>query len=219
MEVKTLTVGRLETNCYLLSSAREEGDAEEGLLIDPGGAAKRIAETVLAKKKEGKFELRYIVATHCHWDHIGALDQLKEQLDTPFLIGEGDREVLAQSGVTEREPDELLSEGRSLKLGKDELEVWETPGHSPGSITLAEREKRYIFSGDLIFAGGFGRTDFPGGSTEELRSSLARLIKETRNAAGEVEEDWRIFPGHGSSTLLSDELSNSPFLGNIAEMI
>lgn len=177
-------MGSLSTNCYLLS-----GDGELAV-IDPGGEEEIILEEIRSLPEE--VSLSSIILTHGHWDHIGAVGGLLGKYEAPLLIGKEDRELLQKSDQVNREPDRLLEEGDSVLIGQRRLEVWSTPGHSPGSITLVEEEEKNLFVGDLIFAGGFGRTDLPGGSSQELEKSIQRLLS--------LDGDWEIMPGHGNTT-------------------
>ncbi len=205
MKTKRVVVGSLETNCYLLYSN------EEIAVIDPGGEPEKILDSLknlgdcsnIDELKKSR-NLKFILATHCHWDHIGAVDKLREKFDSPFYIGEGESPVLENSSETQTTPQKKLNGSDRLKLGNKELKVLETPGHSPGSITLMEEEGKRLFVGDLIFSGGYGRTDLPGGSRKKLQESVSKLAQ--------LNGDWDILPGHGPRTTLKKEMERSPFL-------
>lgn len=210
MEIKKLDVGSLSTNCYLIYSEGETG------IIDPGGEPDKILTNLNFRESDGNkdpgkenLKVKWIIATHFHWDHVEALPELVEQIDTDFFISEKDYELYQKDNNFHVEPKELLTEGSSIKVGDANFQVWETPGHSPGSITLAELDEKKLFVGDLIFAGGFGRTDLPGGSAQHLRESLGRLVK--------LEGNWTIFPGHGPTTDLRAELDKSPLLKDLLQ--
>ena len=206
MKIKRIVVGSLETNCYIINSDNEIA------IIDPGGEPDKILNSVLEAAdgetaeifSKSSRELKFVAATHCHWDHIGALDQLKEKLNFPFYIGRGELSVLKNSTATETFPDRELENGDQLTLGKSKLEILSTPGHSPGSITFIDRQAKKLIVGDLIFSGGYGRTDLPGGSKEKLKKSIKKL-------AG-LGGNWEILPGHGPETSLEREKRRSPFL-------
>src|SRR6056297_1091473 len=208
MEIKKLEVGSLSTNCYLIYSKGETG------IIDPGGDPGKILKNLNFRepngnRDHGKLEpkVKWIVATHFHWDHVNALPKLVKELKADFFISKNDHDLYQKDNNSYIEPKKLLTENCSIKLGSANLQVWETSGHSPGSITLAELDEKKLFVGDLIFAGGFGRTDLPGGSAKDLRQSLARLVK--------LEGNWTIFPGHGPTTDLQAELDHSPLLQDL----
>lgn len=190
MQVKKLTLTEYQSNCYIVES---QGEA---MIIDPGESSPALVETAAGMK------VKYIVNTHAHPDHIGGDKYLKEQLKAPLLLPRDDL-ALFQALLGDR-PDRLLQEGDALEVGQLRFEVLHTPGHTPGSVILLERRERVIFTGDLLFAGSIGRTDFPGGSDIEMRKSLKRLAK--------LEGDWHVYPGHGPETKLSQERWTNPFL-------
>ena len=201
MKVKKIEVGSLETNCYALKSGKEVA------IIDPGEDEDEIVKNI--EDQNRKVSVKFVLATHFHWDHVDALPGLVERFDSPFYLGEKDLEMYEKSSGSDLKPDRLLSEGDSIELDDATLEVWETPGHSPGSITLVDRTENRLFVGDLFFSTGFGRTDLPGGSRDDLEKSLARLVN--------LEGNWEIFPGHGPTFHLKEKLRTSPFLSDMRE--
>lgn len=202
MKVEKIAVGSLDTNCYLLQSGEEIG------VIDPGEDAERLIEAI-ENKGGGTASLKFVLATHFHWDHVNAIDELMEKYGADFYIGEKDLNPLEESAEIAARPDFTLAEGDEVKLGNNVLKVMETPGHSPGSISLVEEEEGLVFVGDLVFSNGFGRTDLPGGSREELEDSLSRLV----SLAG----DWEVHSGHGPVFRLSEKVANSPFLADLKD--
>lgn len=185
MEVETIVVGSLMTNCYLISS----DDGKEVIVIDPGEDASRILEVIDSKG----LDVKYIVNTHGHYDHIGANDEIREKTGAKVCASPNDR--LASV-------DKELKKGTKIKIDGIEAEVISTPGHSPGSISLMANDA--LFSGDLIFDGAVGRTDFPGGSVEKLRDSLEWLLT--------LSDDTDIYPGHGDAFNLGEQKKTNPFL-------
>ena len=202
MKLKKLEVGSLETNCYILSSQGAYA------IVDPGDDAERIINGLESMTDETG-DVKFIIATHFHWDHVEAAAELVENLNAEFYLGEKDRELFKKSTDSSLLPDRFLKEGDIIEVGGSELEVWETPGHSPGSISLIEKEERKLIVGDLLFSTGFGRTDLPGGSRSDLEDSLARIV----NLSG----DWEVFPGHGPVFNLGEKLNSSPFLMDLRE--
>lgn len=174
MEIKRLIVGALETNCYLLVS---EGEVA---IVDPGGEAGKILEEI----KKTKAELKYIINTHCHFDHTLANKELKQKTGAEILIHEAEKDFI------NFEVDRFLKEGDEIKIGSSILKVIHTPGHTAGSISLLAED--FVLVGDLLFKDGHGRTDLPGGSEVEIENSLKKLAKLAK-------PETIIYPGHGES--------------------
>ncbi len=202
MKVEKIEVGSLATNCYVLSSAGEMA------IIDPGEDGERILDRI-AEVAEGRPSVKFVLATHFHWDHVDAAAELVERLEADFYLGEKDLSYFKQATENALSPDRLLAEGDTVTLGDASFSVWETPGHSPGSITLVEAAKRKLFVGDLIFSTGFGRTDLPGGSKSDLEESLARVVK--------LDGDWEVYSGHGPIFRLGEKVNSSPYLKDMRE--
>lgn len=208
LKIKTLSVGPLATNCYILI---EDGRC---LVIDPGGDP----AAILAEMDSGQIETCAILLTHAHFDHTGGAAALQKETGAPVLVGAADegllrdpgwmRQFMSPSGSALRDI-KVLWEGQEVTLGKTVLTVWETPGHSPGSLTFAEgppRSPSAVFSGDLIFRRGIGRTDLPGGDHSLIRKSILRILA--------LPKDTVIYPGHGAPTTVSQERypgSTEPF--------
>ena len=198
MKVSVMQVGPIGTNCYFLQ------DEESGLMaiIDPGDDWERILHQV--KKAEG--EVKYILLTHGHYDHTGAVGELQAKWpETPVYLNR--RDVYADACTQQLFP--LLSgdvrdydEGDTVAVGGLTVTVLATPGHSEGSVTL--RCQDALFCGDTLFAGSCGRTDFPGGSMEKMMASLRRL--------GQLEGDLRVLPGHMEASTLDRERRWNPYL-------
>jgi glyoxylase-like metal-dependent hydrolase (beta-lactamase superfamily II) len=205
MIFRTLIVGELETNCYILGDEK----TREGVVIDPGGELKEIEKAI----EKLNLEIKYIILTHGHGDHIGVLSEMKKKTGAKILIHEEDAEMLSDpeknlsifsyAPISAPEADKLLKDKDKIKIGKIKLEVLHTPGHTQGSISLWT--DKIIFTGDLIFYGSVGRTDLPGGSYQKLLRSIQDKILDK-------EDDTIIYPGHGPSTNIGEERKNNPFL-------
>ncbi len=205
MILKTLTVGELGTNCYILG----DEEKQQAMVIDPGGDFK-IIETHIKKLK---LKIRYIVLTHGHIDHIGALSQLKKTTGAEILIHSKDSAMLRDphqnlsvfsgDSMVAGRADRLLGEGDVIEFGTIKLEVLHTPGHTPGGISLLT--DKMIFTGDALFCGSIGRTDFPGSSHQQLIGSIKEKLLTK-------DDDFVIYPGHGPSSTIGQERRNNPFL-------
>ena len=192
MTITTLPLGMLQTNCYLLA----EGD--RCLVIDPGDEA----DKVLAVLKRQALTLDAILLTHGHFDHVGAVKTLAAETDCRVFLCQED---LALPGAMTAGPlfyTDFYKEGDRLTLAGMTFEVLHTPGHTPGSVCL--RFGEHLFSGDTLFAGSCGRTDFPGSSPAAMGRSLERLAQ--------LDESLKVYPGHGESTTIGEEKRYNPFL-------
>jgi len=204
MIVRALSVGPMEANCYIL----ECEETRTAMVIDPGSDAARILSVI----GEHNLQLKLIVNTHAHVDHIAANSDLREKTSALLCIHSADADMLLDpqknlsffigTPVSSPAPDRLLDDGDILEIGTLRLKVMHTPGHSPGSICLLG--DKCIFTGDLLFAGGIGRYDFPG-------SSYAILIDSLRKVTA-LDDDLIVYPGHGPTTTIGNERRTNPFL-------
>ena len=198
MDIKTLQVGPIGTNCYLLCDETEKLCA----VIDPGGDAVRVAAAV----EDSGCAPCAILLTHGHYDHTGAVAELSARWPgVPVYLNrrdvyEGDAYLQQLFPPVPCAKD--YGEGDTVQVGGLTLQVLATPGHSEGSVTL--RCGDVLFCGDTLFAGSCGRTDFPGGSVTKMMESLKRL--------GELEGDLVVYPGHMEDSTLDRERSWNPYL-------
>lgn len=202
---KMLTVGDMGTNCYLVWCAK----TKTGLVIDPGFEPERI----LAQVKSLALEIKYIVNTHGHADHIGGNEALRSSLGAPLAISKEDAWMLTEpkgnlsvylgAAVVSPAPDLLLSEGDSLEFGERSLTVLAVPGHTPGGIALYGHG--LVFSGDSLFAGSIGRSDFPGGDQDQLVRAIADKLLSLPAAT-------KVLPGHGPESTIAQEQQSNPWL-------
>lgn len=211
MHVHHLVVGPLQVNCFVLACE----ETREAVVVDPGGNPEAIRRVL----EENGLTLVAIVATHAHFDHVLAVDALREGTDVPFYLHPADEPVLAAQrqlvqswlgydpGPMPR-VDAHLDPDVPFTFGQQTLEVVHTPGHSPGSVTLIDRAGKRAFVGDLVFAGGVGRTDIPGGDFDTLMASIRRLFSI-------LDNDYQLLPGHGPFTTVGTERWTNPFLSPV----
>lgn len=194
----TVPVEPIGTNCCLI------GEGGVCALVDPGGSPELVLELV----ERSGLELKMVLLTHAHYDHVGAIPALLERFpDLPVYAHElelcpagspNPRYFLPHLGKNQR----TYGEGDTLDLGGLAVRVLHTPGHSRGSVTLLAGD--IMLSGDTLFAGSCGRVDLPGGDEQQMWASLARL--------GRLEEDWTVWPGHGEATSLDYEKQSNPYV-------
>ncbi|MBN1931071.1 MAG: MBL fold metallo-hydrolase [Desulfobacterales bacterium] len=208
MIIKSLTVGPIMANCFILGCKK----TKEAVVIDPGDEADRI----LLSLAESKLTLKYIINTHGHFDHVGGNRAMKDATGAPILIHPLDAPLLKQisasaaawglSADNSPPPDQALEDGAVISFGNITLKVIHTPGHSPGGISLFT--DGYVFVGDTLFAGSIGRTDLPGGDYNTL-------IKAIRKKLFVLGDDVRVFTGHGPETTIGTEKRFNPFVGQM----
>ena len=194
MTIQVLQVPPIGTNCYLL----KDDETGEGAIIDPGGDGASIRSAVA----QMEMTPTAILLTHGHYDHTGAVqDLLKEYPGLPVYLHPLDAAMMKQidSLVPDIGPTVAYGEGDRVPVGNLNVQVYHTPGHTPGSVTL--EVGGVLFTGDTLFQGSCGRTDLAGGSPDAMAASLRRLVS--------LEGDFRVLPGHeGSSTLEEERRSN-----------
>jgi len=197
MELLTRAVGPIATNVQVLADPA----TREAIAIDT--AIPSLA-WINAELAERGWTLKLIVSTHGHWDHIGDNAALSAQTGAPIAVHPLDRDRLvrpqslyAPFEIPPSVPAVELAEGGAIRFGSLHLEVLHTPGHTEGSVCLLAPDDGLLFSGDTLFAGGWGRVDLPGGSPEQMADSIARL--------GRLEPGMQVRPGHGPSTTIERE--------------
>ncbi len=203
--IKKLVVGSLSANCYVVGSEA----TGEGMVIDPGGNAQDIVNAII----DSGLDIKIIVLTHGHSDHIAALYDIQDRTgaevaihaeDADFLHGRGSFSTMfGISYKTPEPPDRLLREGDVIDIGSLQFSVLHTPGHTPGSICLLTGDK--VFTGDTLFYRGIGTTLMPGSSRRQLIDSIhAKLMV--------LPDSTIIYPGHGRETTIGAERKNNPYV-------
>lgn len=209
MILKVLPVGLLSVNCSLIVD-EESGQA---LVVDPGSDANRIIRELEPYRLVG------IIATHGHVDHVGQVKTLKEKFSVPFYMHPADLFLINDpiwpgferqigANLPCPEPDLTLEEGMEINLGKTSIRVLHTPGHTPGLCCLYMKEEKVLIAGDLLFKGGVGRWDLPGGNLEDLKKSLRRVFSE-------LEDDVLVVCGHYEETTIGHERKFNPYLRSL----
>lgn len=207
------TVGPFMENSYLVYDAHRK----EGIMIDPGDQ-----EEILIRGIDDRgIRLSCIVNTHGHIDHIGAVAALKKRFGIPFLIHSNDAELVQNAPYFARiiglpiypveipTIDGYIKHGDTITVGTFEARVIETPGHTAGGVCLHFESEKVLFSGDTLFRGSVGRTDFPGADYETLISSI-------REKLWTLPDDTVVYPGHGEPTTIGLEKRFNPFAGEPA---
>ena len=201
MLIKKIVVGQLESNCYLAG----DENTKEIFIIDPGGDYDKIKNVI----DKDSLKPKAVINTHGHGDHIAANKEFGvpvwiHRLDADFLT-DPSKNLSGAFGffLKTKTASRLLEDGDILNIGKYNLEVIHTPGHTPGSICL--KTERVVFTGDTLFHEGIGRTDFAYGSEEDI----TRSIKEKLFT---LDEDYVIYPGHGPSSTIGNEKNNNPYI-------
>ncbi|RFU66786.1 MBL fold metallo-hydrolase [Peribacillus saganii] len=207
-----LPLGPLQTNCYILSN-----ETGECIIFDPGEEASRLIQYIHTKK----YKPLAVLLTHAHFDHIGALDEVRGKFNIPAYIHSNEAKWLADpalngSGLFRMEPlmrmrpaEHILKDEKELEIGGFSFKLLFTPGHSPGSVSYYVEEDGYIFSGDVLFKDSIGRTDLPGGNHNQL-------IKSIHSQLLTLPENTIVMPGHGPVTTLIDEMETNPFLNGFS---
>ena len=206
MDVRSFTVGPVAENCYFV---RSDG-ASEAIVIDPGDEAQRLLGAI----DELELDVKAILLTHTHFDHVGAVAPVAAATGAPVYCPVIEVAVLADvmsfvppgfGPFESYEADETLAGGERLELAGLEIEVLFTPGHSPGHVTYSIPAEQAVFSGDVLFEGSIGRTDLPGGDTQTLMRTLADLVER-------LPDETVVYPGHMGVTTIGRERATNPFL-------
>ncbi len=204
MELKTFVVGMLQSNAYLFF----DKESKEAVIFDVGDEAERINDFI----KENELELKYIIITHGHCDHIGGADHLRKLTGAKIIINEGDIDMISDKninmseqfglGAVEFREDIAIQDGYTLDMFGKKMIFHHTPGHTKGSTCIEFGE--FLITGDTLFKQSIGRTDFYGGSMREMYFTLIKL--------GNMNPELIVLPGHGESSTIGDELKTNMYM-------
>ena len=198
LNIKTVPAGIYEANCHILV----DEDTKDCVIIDAGGDADKIETAVESMSGKPK----YVILTHGHFDHVGGVEEICSKYNIPFYISRADEEYMEKDSSvfgTLPKASVYIKEGDTIKLGSYEIKVIETPGHTKGGLCFFVDNK--VFTGDTLFQGSVGRTDFPGGDMNEIISSI-------KNKLLPLGDDVEVYPGHGPSSSIRFEKMRNPYL-------
>ena len=210
ISIHSFTFGPFQENTYLLYD-----ETKECVIIDPGCYDSYERKELVDFIEKEKLQSVKLLNTHCHIDHVVGNKFIAEKYDLGLEINEKDLVVLKslaqvammyQLKVEESPlPKKFLNEGDIVTFGNSTMEIFFTPGHSPGSITFYNKEQKFAIVGDVLFYGSIGRYDFPGSNYDHLMNSI-------KNKLFSLEDDFKIYSGHGIPTTIGFERKNNPFL-------
>ena len=207
MRITNLPSGALQANTYLAVDEK----TNEGFIVDPGGYNKVLTKEV----RDNDVNIKYIILTHGHSDHICGVNEHKAEFPDAKIVAYKDEEAMLENPNLNQSPgfgvpystkaDILVSDGDELKVGDVTLKFIHTPGHTEGGMCIYVKEAKALFSGDTLFRQSIGRTDFPGGSYQEIMDSIRKKLFL-------LPDDTNVFPGHMGSTSIGFEKENNPFV-------
>lgn len=206
MLLRSVVVGITQTNCYVVGCEQ----TREGVVIDPGGNPERILRAV----EELGLTVRYVLNTHCHFDHMAANADVVAATGAKLALHPAELPILQARGgaswfgvpVQESPPPDVeLEDGQVLEVGSLRFQVLHTPGHSPGGVTFYLKEEGAAFDGDVLFSMGVGRTDLPGGDWDTLMRSIQEVLFA-------LPDETTLYPGHGPKTTVGQEKRSNPWL-------
>src|SRR6267142_3236160 len=202
-----LPVGPLQCNCSVIGDEQ----SHEAIVVDPGDDI----EQVMALIRKHNLQVKQIVVTHAHIDHVGGAMKLRTATGAPILLNQNDHALLkmldvqaAWIGVEDPgkvEIDQSIGQGDTVRTGSLAANVIHTPGHTEGSVCLYFPAEKKLIAGDTLFAGSIGRTDLPGGS-------MAKILASLKGKLMELPDETLVVPGHGSLTTIGDERESNPYL-------
>ena len=207
MILKSLVVGPIAANCYIIG----DESTKEGAIIDPGDEADKILRVV----EQTGLQIKFLIATHGHFDHTAAVSSIKKNLECDFILHQKDIPFIQHSKRSAQqwgfnieqvpEPNKTIEEGDILTLGNLELRIIHTPGHSPGGISIYIASEKIVFTGDTLFQGSIGRADLMLGSMEDLIHSIKTKLYT-------LPDETVAYTGHGEPTTIGNEKQYNMFV-------
>lgn len=205
MQYMSMVLGPVMTNCYIVY----DSETRDAMVIDPAWNYRKIDQAL----QDNQLHLQFIFLTHGHADHIGALQELRNYKNVPVYVGKGDVDLISNSRnnlsmfmgkeIQCESPDYVVTDGEIITLGHLKFTALETPGHTPGGISLYG--EGVVFSGDTLFRYSVGRTDLYGGSAKTLIDSINTKLMP-------LPDDTVVLPGHGPSSTIGEERRGNPYL-------
>jgi glyoxylase-like metal-dependent hydrolase (beta-lactamase superfamily II) len=208
MKWSQIPLGVLQTNCYIV-----ENELGSCLIFDPGSDGKKLINWLTKRS----LKPLAIMLTHAHFDHIGAVDVIREYYHIPVYLHEeeelwlddpklnGSKFFMMQNPLRVKPADHILKKEEGLQLDGFEFFIYETPGHSPGSVSYYFERDQFVISGDALFKSSIGRTDLPGGNQSQLLKSIHEKLLF-------LDEKTVVLPGHGPETTIGEEMDSNPYL-------
>ena len=210
INISSFTFGPFQENTYVLHD-----ETKQCVIIDPGCYHPEEREELISFMENEGLKPVKLLNTHCHIDHVFGNKFIAEKYKLGLEINKHDLPVLQALGAVGRQyglatedspmPSVYLNEGDKIKFGNSEMEIFFTPGHSPGSICFYNKQQKFVIGGDVLFYGSIGRTDLPGGDFDTLINSIKQKLFK-------LEDDFKVYSGHGPVTTIGFERENNPFL-------
>lgn len=206
LQIITLPAGPGQANCYIIFNEENK----ETLIVDPGGEPAKIKSII----DELTAAPLAILLTHAHYDHIGAVDEIRDYYDIPVYVAAKEQEWLTKpnknlsallgQAVTARAADYLFEPEETIEIADFTVKVVATPGHSPGGVSFIFEEDEFVITGDALFAGSVGRTDLPGSEPNKLLDGIRKQLFV-------LPGNYTIYPGHGGQSTITAEMMTNPF--------
>jgi hydroxyacylglutathione hydrolase len=208
MKWQQIPLGPLQTNCYIV-----ENLDRSCLIFDPGSEGKKLINLL----NQRKLKPSAIMLTHAHFDHIGGVDEVRNFYQIPVYIHKqeenwlgdpvlnGSQLFMIQDSLTVKPADHILKNEAALTIGDFEFSIFQTPGHSPGSVSFYFEKEGFVIAGDALFQGSIGRTDLRGGNESQLLKSIHEKLLT-------LPVETYVLSGHGPVTTIGDEMDSNPFL-------